>query len=53
MLVHFSITVSRLSDQNKVLAQRLALLRRRLEQEDLESRGGEALIAAPREAQTG
>jgi hypothetical protein len=26
MLVHFSTTISRLSDQNKVLAQRLALL---------------------------
>ena len=26
MLVHFSITVSRLSDQNKLLAQRVALL---------------------------
>jgi hypothetical protein len=31
MLVHFSTTVSRLSDQNKVLAQRLALLRERVE----------------------
>jgi hypothetical protein len=31
MLVHFSTTVSRLSDENKMLAQRLALLRRRLE----------------------
>ena len=26
MLVHFSMTISRLSDQNKILAQRLALL---------------------------
>jgi hypothetical protein len=26
MLVHFSTTISRLSDQNKVLAQRVALL---------------------------
>lgn len=32
MLVHFSITVSRLSDQNKMLAQRVALLQQRLEQ---------------------
>jgi hypothetical protein len=32
LLVHFSLTVSRLSDQNKVLAQRLALLQRRLEE---------------------
>jgi hypothetical protein len=31
MLLHFSITISRLSDQNKILAQRVALLRQRLE----------------------
>jgi hypothetical protein len=35
MLVHFSMTVSRLSDQNTVLAQRLALLQQRLDQEDV------------------
>jgi hypothetical protein len=33
MLVLFSMTVSRLSDQNTLLAQRLALLQQRLEQE--------------------
>jgi hypothetical protein len=33
MLVHFSMTVSRLSDQNAVLAQRPALKQQRLEQE--------------------
>jgi hypothetical protein len=33
MLVHFSTTVSRLSDQNTMLAQRLALLQQRLEPE--------------------
>lgn len=33
MLLHFSITVSRLSDQNKILAQRLALLQQELEDE--------------------
>ena len=32
MLVQFSITISRLSDQNTALAQRLALLQQRLEQ---------------------
>jgi hypothetical protein len=32
MLVHFSMTVSRLSDQNTLLAQRLALLQQRLEE---------------------
>ena len=36
MLVHFSITISRLSDQNTLLAQRLALLQERLDQ-----RGGQ------------
>jgi hypothetical protein len=30
LLVHFSLAVSRLSDQNKVLAQRVGLLRREL-----------------------
>jgi hypothetical protein len=42
MLVHFSMTVSRLSDQNTLLAQRLALLQQRLEQES-----GEAAQATP------
>jgi hypothetical protein len=32
MLVHFSMTISRLSDQNTLLAQRLALLQERLDQ---------------------
>jgi hypothetical protein len=32
ILLHFSLAVSRLSDQNKVLAQRLGLLQQRLEQ---------------------
>ena len=34
MLVNFSTTVSRLSDQNNVLAQRLALVQRRLEEHE-------------------
>ena len=33
MLVHFSMTISRLADQNTMLAQRLALLQQSLEQE--------------------
>jgi hypothetical protein len=33
MLVHASMTISRLSDQSTILAQRLALLQRRLEQQ--------------------
>jgi hypothetical protein len=32
ILLHFSLAVSRLSDQNKILAQRLGLLHRRLEE---------------------
>jgi hypothetical protein len=32
LLLHFSLAVSRLSDQNKVLAQRLGLLQQRLEE---------------------
>jgi hypothetical protein len=40
MLVHFSMSVSRLSDENKILAQRLALLHRLQEEErDNASRG--------------
>lgn len=34
MLVHFSMTISRLSDQNKILAQRLALLQQRFHDTD-------------------
>jgi hypothetical protein len=33
MLVHFSTSVSRLADQNKMLAQRLALLQQRVDQQ--------------------
>jgi hypothetical protein len=32
LLVHFSLAVSRLSDQNKVLAQRVGLLQQRLDE---------------------
>ena len=32
MLLHFSLSTSRLSDQNKVLAQRLALLQQRVDE---------------------
>lgn len=39
MLVHFSVAVSRLSDQNKILAQRLALLQQQLEREEEEEEG--------------
>jgi hypothetical protein len=36
MLVHFSMTISRLSHQNTILAQRLALLQQRVERPDTE-----------------
>ncbi len=38
MLVQFSMTISRLSDQNTALAQRLALLQERLESEQDDGR---------------
>lgn len=37
MLLHFSIVVSRLSDQNKILAQRVALLQQHLEKSERET----------------
>jgi hypothetical protein len=33
LLIHFSLAVSRLSDQNKVLAQRIGLLQQRLDEQ--------------------
>jgi hypothetical protein len=51
LLLHFSVAVSRMADQNKVLAQRLALLEER--QRQGEARAGpdadEPAGAAPRE----
>ena len=38
LLLHFSLAVSRLSDQSKVLAQRLALVEQRLEETDRQVR---------------
>jgi hypothetical protein len=34
LLLHFSLVVSRLSDQNKVLAQRLGMLQQRIEEQE-------------------
>jgi hypothetical protein len=34
LLIHFSLAVSRLSDQNKVLAQRMGILQRRVQEQD-------------------
>ena len=47
LLLHFSLVISRLADQNKVLAQRIGLL-----QERLESAGEEPDPAAPERART-
>jgi hypothetical protein len=46
LLLHFSLVISRLADQNKVLAQRVALLQRRLDR--LEGAQAEALAPEPR-----
>ena len=50
LLMHFSMTISRLVDQNKMLAQRLALLQQRLDEqiEGEPSPGGDALPPARR-----
>lgn len=39
ILLHFSLAVSRLSDQNKILAQRLGLLQQRIEEAEAPSLG--------------
>jgi hypothetical protein len=48
ILLHFSLAVSRLADQNKVLAQRLGLLQQRIEEAE-ESSGGRRVSAVARE----
>jgi hypothetical protein len=52
LLLHFSIVLSRLSDQNKILAQRIALLQQRLEQQENEgNRERETRKAVPESSQ--
>jgi hypothetical protein len=46
ILLHFSLAVSRLSDQNKILAQRLGLLQQRVEDGERASAAGAAGQAA-------
>jgi hypothetical protein len=46
LLLHFSVAVSRLSDQSKVLAQRLTLAEERLRQLDVRASAGEDVPAA-------
>lgn len=40
LLLHFSLAVSRLSDQNKVLAQRLGIMQQRLDEQERRLDGG-------------
>jgi hypothetical protein len=50
VLLHFSVVISRLSDQTKVLAQRLAMLDERVRRQEVPSEDaqvGEHEIAAP------
>jgi hypothetical protein len=58
ILLHFSLAVSRLSDQNKILAQRIGLLQQRIEQAEAQQGGpapastegdADAASASPRE----
>ena len=50
LLLHFSVAVSRLADQNKVLAQQIALLEERQRQAEAGAPASpEAVEAAPRE----
>jgi hypothetical protein len=44
LLLNFSLVISRLADQNKVLAQRIGMLQQRLEAQE---RAGAATAAAP------
>jgi hypothetical protein len=51
LLLHFSVAVSRLSDQSKVLAQRLALLEERVRRGELaEAEGDEGTVAVTHHA---
>jgi hypothetical protein len=47
LLLHFSLAVSRLSDQNKILAQRMALLEQQQAEHELERHEHEELEGEP------
>ena len=51
LLLHFSAAVSRLADQSKVLAQRVALLEERLGQQERASAAADAARAAEDDAE--
>lgn len=45
LLLHFSLVISRLVDQNKVMAQQLSLLSERVDRMEAEARDGESGLA--------
>ena len=49
LLLHFSVAVSRLADQNKILAQQVALLEERQRQLERRAAGGGEELPAPRD----
>src|SRR5919107_4781940 len=49
MLLHFSLVISRLADQNKVLAQKLGLLQQRLDEREAQEASARAEADAPAE----
>ena len=49
MLLHFSLVISRLADQNKVLAQRLGLLQQRLDEREAQEAAAAADAASEEE----
>jgi hypothetical protein len=51
ILLHFSLAVSRLSDQNKILAQRLGLLQQRLERTEQRSGAADPSVDGPEDAE--
>ncbi len=42
LLLHFSLVISRLADQNKILAQRLGLMQQRLDERELQEAAARA-----------
>jgi hypothetical protein len=51
LLLHFSLVISRLADQNKVLAQRVSLLQQRVEQLEQAAPAGTGAAPAERTAE--
>lgn len=49
LLLHFSLVISRLADQSKVLAQRLGMLQQRLDQQEAAAAAEPEAVGEPRE----